>query len=227
MSLQQAQQRLRRETGASSGVMDSPGLGAMYSLLAARQDRLLVLNAGPLWQSLADFLFQFNCRIHVLDCFEELLGAPPPPEGEESDEDEEQAEPPLPSGLVELMQEHKFVLVLLWDVLNILDQRRIIRTIDQVSKGCKEDSLLYFYTTLRGEMPAAPSRMEFMRNEQLEYIPLTDDTLVSPDYGTQQLLGMMPGFSIKKLSMIGNGRLQENLFKFDQYREPPDANILR
>lgn len=214
-------------TGAAAGVMDSPGLRAIYDLLAAREDKLLVLNAGPLWQSLADYLFQFNCRIYVLDCFEELLGPPKPPEGEEPDGDEEEAEPPLPSVLVELTQKHKFDLVLLWDFLNFLDHRRIIRAIDQVSKGCKEDSLLYFYTTLRGEMPAAPSRMEFMQNEQLEYIPLTDETLVSPDYGTQQLLGMMPGFSIKKLSMIGNGRLQENLFRFDRYREPPDANILR
>lgn len=119
----------------------------------------------------------------------------------------------------------RFDVILLWDLLNYLNEKSIEALISHLGQFCRRGTLLHFLVYIHKGMPKYPSRMHFQNVESVVYHPRLPIEGCSPRYSPKHLEKIMSGFTIYRLYLLGNG-LQEHVFRFEKPLDRPNLTIL-
>ena len=184
-------------------LLGSPAFGQLIETLEKDPDRKYqILDLAPASGNHVAFFSRFRCRFHVGDLEDSL---------DQWSSDDEEEPPPDPSLLLPLEKGTAFDLVLLWDLLNYLDEEGIARLGEHLRGYCAKDAWLHAFIHTRATMPAQPVRFDLLEPGQMRWHPV-DETITAPRYAQRVLERLLPGFGDWKSRLLQNG-LQEYLFR--------------
>jgi len=173
----------------------------------ADERRWVVLNLGAAFPQTINLLRPYRCRLDIANLAEEIDTVKPLLESEDSDG--------LASCIEQLLPDHPCEptdVVFCWDFLNYMESSVMTQLMAAIAERCRPGALLHaliaYSQPLMQEQPG-----QFAPVDEGQLVCLSDakPSRIAPRYSTEDLRRCMPGFSVDRVRLLGNG-MQEYLF---------------
>jgi len=186
-------------------VFKSLGLQELCRLVQSFSSRS-ILDLGGAYGVNITFWSQFSPSIHVAD----LHSAMPlvPPAGGEA--------PPGPAWdrILAIPEGSQFDVVLMWDLLNYLEQPLVVDLIQYLLRFCRRGALMFVLIYDSHQMPAFPTAFKIKDEENLMYEGRTFETRPCPRHQPREVQRMFGGFRVSSSFRLRHG-VQEYLFEYE------------
>jgi hypothetical protein len=163
----------------------------------------LVLDLGPASGSNVSFFAERGCKLFIADLNSSLFGATNL--ADRSDALALALDRDIPAN-------ESFDLVLLWDLLDYLDDVEIRILASRLQPVCHATTLLYGMISIRKEIPDRPSRFEIRNIRSIRYSPGSQYQRSAALHKEPELAKLMPDFEVESTYLLRHG-LQEYLFR--------------
>ncbi len=193
-------------TVGSAGDLSSrehPSLALAHAIVPVRANGGFVLDLGPASGANISFFAERGCKLFIADLNSSLFG---------STDSANRAEA-LELALVrDIPATETFDLILLWDLLDYLDDREIRILASRLQAVCHAATLLYGMVSIRKEIPDRPSRFEICDVGSIRYSPGSPLRRPAPLHKEPELVKLMPDFEVESTYLLRHGK-QEYLFR--------------
>jgi hypothetical protein len=206
-------ERGKPEPASVAELTNSPLLATLTERLAAA-GRCEVLDLGPAIGANVAFFGELHCRLHIADCAAPLM-ALNARMAQGLAEDGSAAALAPGDELVRLLPLEPGApldAILVWDLLNYLDQPLFKALMTHLAPWVSGDTWLHGYVCSRREMAALPSRYRLTPEGRLAVTAGSVGRSACPAYTQSELRNLMPQFSVARSMLLQNG-MQEYLFK--------------
>lgn len=194
--------------GATAGAVEAlpverSSLALEHALAPLAAGRGLVLDLGPASGANVSFFAERNCKLFIADLNSSLFSATNPADRAVA----------LDNALAhDLPSDENFDLVLLWDLLDYLDDAEIRILGSRLEPLCHAKTLLYGMISIRKEIPDRPSRFEIRDIDSIQYLPGSQFLRPAALHKEPELARLMPDFEVDSTYLLRHG-LQEYLFQ--------------
>jgi hypothetical protein len=189
--------------GGHLGERQHPSLALVHAIAPVRPNGGFVLDLGPAAGANVSFFAELNCKLFIADFNSSLFGATNP--ADRATALEHALARDIPAG-------ESFELILLWDLLDYLDDAEIRILATRLRPVCHEKTLLYAMISIRKEIPDRPSRFEIRDAGSISYSPGSQLQRASPLHKEPDLAKLMPDFEVESTFLLRHG-VQEYLFR--------------
>ncbi len=194
--------------GATAGAVEAQSaehtsLALEHALAPVASGGGFVLDLGPASGSNVSFFAERGCKLFIADVNSSLFGSSNPPDRAEA----------LDLALArDIPATESFDLVLLWDLLDYLDDAEIRSLGSHLRPVCHATTLLYAMISIRKEIPDRPSRFEIRNVGSILYSPGSQFQRPAALHREPELAKLMPDFEVESTYLLRHG-MQEYLFR--------------
>ena len=182
---------------------DHPSLALVHAMVPVRANRGFVLDLGSASSANVTFFAECACKLFIADLNSSLFG---------STDSADRAEA-LDLALVrDIPATETFDLILLWDLLDYLEDQEIRILASRLQPVCHDATLLYAMVSIRKEIPDRPSRFEIRDVGSIRYSPGSPLQRRAPLHKEPELAKLMPDFEVESTYLLRHGK-QEYLFR--------------
>ncbi len=193
-------------TVGSAGDLSSrqhPSLALVHAILPLRANGGFVLDLGPASGANVSFFAARACKLFIADLNSSLFGPTNPANRAER----------LDLALTrDIPVTETFDLILLWDLLDYLDDRDIRILASRLQPVCHAATLLYGMVSVRKLIPDRPSRFEICDVDSIRYSASSPLRRPAPLHKEPELAKLMPDFEVESTYLLRHGK-QEYLFR--------------
>ncbi len=192
--------------GGQSGAKEHPSLALEHAVGPIRSGGGCVLDLGPAAGANVAFFAGLGCKLFIADLNSSLFGAITLADRAVA----------LDQALTrDIPAEETFDLILLWDLLDYLDDAEIRILGARLRPVCRRSTLVYSLISYRKEIPDRPIRFEIRNVKAIHYAPESQLMRPAPLHKEPDLAKLMPGFEVDSTYLLRHGK-QEYLFKARQ-----------
>jgi len=186
-------------------VFKSLGLQELCRLIQSFGSRS-ILDLGGAWGVNIKFWSGFSPSIYVAD----FHSAVPlfQPTGDEP------SAGPAWERLMAIPEDSRFDVILVWDVLNYLEQSQVVGLIQYLLRFCRRGALLFALIYDKQQMPAVPTVFKIKDEGNLIYEGRSSETRPCPRHQPRDVQRMFAGFRVSGSFWLRHG-VQEYLFEFE------------
>jgi hypothetical protein len=192
----------KREPSAET--FASLGLKALLdSLKGDRKYRILDL--GPAIGSNIEFLTPYSSKIRVADLYTTLQAG-----GFFAHGEGRLSEASI-SGILPIMSEERFDILLSWDLINYFNPEELKVLIRYLTRFCAPGGYFFAMSSTAKEMPALPTVFKILDDQTLLYSAASPEMRLCPRYAPRDLTLLMSDYRINNSYILRNG-MQEYVF---------------
>lgn len=187
----------------SAGAQERPSLALEHAIAPVKARGGFVLDLGPACGPNVTFFAGLGCKLYIADLNNSLFTARTLAGRAEA----------LENALGREIPSHEsFDLVLLWDLLDYLDDAEIRILGARLRPVCRATSLLYGMVSYRKEIPDRPARYEIRDLKTIGSTPDSPLTRPAPLHKEPELARLLPDFEVDSTYLLRHG-MQEYLFR--------------
>lgn len=192
--------------GGDHGEREHPSLALVHAIAPIRPHGGFVLDLGSASGANVSFFAELGCKLFIADLNSSLFSAGTPADRAEALD--------LALGR-DIPEGERFDLILLWDLLDYLDDPEIRILAARLSPLCRDGALLYSMVSIRKEIPDRPSRFEIRATDTISYYPGSNLQRAAPLHKEPDLAKLMPDLEVESTFLLRHGT-QEYLFRRKQ-----------
>lgn len=185
-----------------SGPTEHPSLALEHAIGPVRSNGGFVLDLGPAAGANVSFFAGLSCKLFIADLNNSIFGTATLADRAEALDDTLSRDIPV---------NETFDLVLLWDLLDYLDEAEIRILSARLRPACRDKTLLYGLVSYRKEIADRPMRYEILDTKTILYAPESQLQRPAPLRKEPELAKLMPDFEVDSTYLLRHGR-QEYLF---------------
>ncbi|MCP4200680.1 MAG: hypothetical protein GY769_01945 [bacterium] len=178
-------------------------LALEHALAPIGSDHGFVLDLGPASGANVSFFAERSCKLFIADLNSSIFGSANPADRAEA----------LGRALdLDIPTSDPFDLILLWDLLDYLDDAEIRILGSRLRPVCHATTLLYGMISIRKEIPDRPSRFEIRNVGSILYTAGSQFLRRSALHKEPELAKLLPDFEVESTYLLRHG-MQEYLFR--------------
>ncbi|MFQ5524904.1 MAG: hypothetical protein ACE5GX_01455 [Thermoanaerobaculia bacterium] len=189
--------------GSDSGPTEHPSLALEHAIAPVRPHGGFVLDLGPATGANVSFFAGLCCKLFIADLSSSIFETASPVDRAEALDETLSRDIPV---------NETFDLVLLWDLLDYLDDAEIRILSARLRPACRDRTLLHSLVSFRKDIPDRPVRYEIRDSKTILYAPESQLRRPAPLRKEPELARLMPDFVVDSTYLLRHGR-QEYLFQ--------------
>ena len=193
-------------------IFKSLGLQELCRLIQSFESRS-ILDLGGAWGVNIKYWSSFSPSIHVADLHSAMPLVQPAEPVVQPTEDEISTGPAW-NRIMAIPESRRFDVILVWDLLNYLEQPLVVGLIQYLTRFCRRGALLFALIYDRQQMPDVPTVFKIKDEENLIYEGRSFETRPCPRHQPREVQRMFAGFRISSSFRLRHG-VQEYLFEYD------------
>lgn len=186
-------------------VFKSVGLQELCRLIQNLGNRS-ILDLGGASGGNITFWSRFSPSIHVADLHSAMPLVQPTEDGTSTG--------PAWDRILAIPESSQFDVILVWDLLNYLEQPLVVGLIQYLLRFCRRGALLFALIYDRQQMPALPTVFKIKDEENLIYEGRSSETRPCPRHQPREVQRMFAGFRVSSSFRLRHG-VQEYLFEYE------------